>query len=114
LGNHGGEYVSISASAPHGVQSRLILSLGIRLPCGSLKQPHGAVVFHIKKFAKLLINLKIIKIIIIKNKKHKGWPACPKGWLEPPPWPIWGGWPPLMFSFVLIFFVFNYYYFYNF
>jgi hypothetical protein len=44
----------------------------IWLPCGSLKLPHGAVVkngtvFHLKRFAKFLINLKIIKIIIIKN-----------------------------------------------
>jgi len=50
----------------------------------------GAVVengtlFHLKKFAKFLINLKIIKIIIIKNKKYKnlkkikGWPATPLG-----------------------------------
>jgi hypothetical protein len=51
-------------------------------------------VFHLKKFANFLINLKIIKIIIIKNKKYKnikklkGWPALPK---EPPPWSIWGG-----------------------
>jgi hypothetical protein len=49
--------------------------LGIRLPCGSLKLPHGSVVengtvFHLKKFVKLLINLKIIKIIIIKNQKY--------------------------------------------
>jgi hypothetical protein len=27
-------------------------------------------VFHLKKFAKFLINLKTIKIIIIKNKKY--------------------------------------------
>jgi len=27
-------------------------------------------VFQLKKFVKLLINLKIIKIIIIKNKKY--------------------------------------------
>jgi hypothetical protein len=40
-------------------------------------------VFHLKKFAKLLINLKFIKIIIIKNKKYlkkkkKGWPDHPQ------------------------------------
>jgi hypothetical protein len=38
----------------------------------------NGIVFRLKKFAKLLINLKIIKIIM-------------GGWLEPPPWPIWGG-----------------------
>jgi hypothetical protein len=40
-------------------------------------------VSHFKKFANFLINLKIIKIIIIKNKKYKnlkklkGWSATP-------------------------------------
>jgi hypothetical protein len=40
-------------------------------------------VSHLKKFVNFLINLKIIKIIIIKNKKYKnlkklkGWPATP-------------------------------------
>jgi hypothetical protein len=64
-------------------------------------------VFHLKKFAKFLINFKIIKIIIIKNKKYKnlkrlkGWPALPKGVAGHPiigqgggwshPWLIWGG-----------------------
>jgi hypothetical protein len=50
-------------------------SNGIRLPCGSLKLLHGCCSgkryrFPLKKFVKFLINLKIIKIIIIKNKKY--------------------------------------------
>jgi hypothetical protein len=65
----------------------------IRLLCVVFSQ--NGTVFHLKKFTNYLINLKIIKIIIIKNikyknlKKLKGWPATPlltKGWL---PWPIW-------------------------
>jgi hypothetical protein len=55
-------------------------------------------VFHLKKFAKFLINFKIIKIIIIKNKKYKnlkrlkGWPALPKGVPGHPIIDQGGGW----------------------
>jgi hypothetical protein len=63
----------------------------------------GAVVengtlFHLKKFANFLINLKIIKIIIIKNKKCKnlkklnGWLALPKGMAGHPIIDQGGGW----------------------
>jgi hypothetical protein len=70
----------------------------------------NGIVFHLKIFAKFLINLKIIKIIIIKSQKYLkkkkkinlrgGW-HCPRRWpptpllakwvAGPPPWPIWGG-----------------------
>jgi hypothetical protein len=67
------------------------------LPCGSLKLPTGAIVenkiilfSNYKKISNFLINLKIIKIIIIKNKNYKNlkklkrWPALPKGWPATP------------------------------
>jgi hypothetical protein len=64
---------------------QLTISCGIRLACSSLKLPHA-----LKKFAKLLINLKIIKIIIIKKQKYKNlkkqkeWPTLPRGWPATP------------------------------
>jgi hypothetical protein len=52
-------------------------------------------VFHLKKFAKLLINLKIIKIIIIKNKKKNIRGGRPPHYWQPPPWLGWTNHPRL-------------------